>query len=222
MPTAGAVVVVPVSEFPAADPLDGTEIVPVVQDSLSKRTTAQAIADLTPATATTVTGSGGVDSALSAPLTYDVSLSDMAEATVKGRAAGAGTGPPQDLTQAQLTALVQPGTNLVGRLNVPVLVAATRDLTATDAGKGFVQANAAAVTLTIRTDATENLGDGFVTTIACSNAGGSIVVALSGGVTLTNLNDGTVGSKTITGVGIATLWRLGANSWGIHGSQNLA
>lgn len=33
-------------------------------------------------------------------------LADMAEATVKGRPAGAGTGDPTDLTQAQITALI--------------------------------------------------------------------------------------------------------------------
>lgn len=208
--------------LPAADPLDGTEIVPGMQSGVAVQMTTQDIADLTPAAATTVTGSGGIDSTLTAPLTYNLKLTDMPEATVKGRIAGSGTGAPVNLTSAQLSALVTPGTNLIGRLNVPVLAAATRAITATDAGKGIVQALAASVTLTITADATENLGDGFVATLACSNGGGSVVVAPAGGVTLTNLNDGTAGSKTITGVGIATLWRLGANSWGIHGSQNLA
>jgi hypothetical protein len=35
-----------ISELPAADALDGDELVPVVQDSATKRTTAQAIANL--------------------------------------------------------------------------------------------------------------------------------------------------------------------------------
>jgi hypothetical protein len=35
-------------------------------------------------------------------------LANMTQATVKGRASGAGTGDPQDLTTAQLTALVEP------------------------------------------------------------------------------------------------------------------
>ena len=174
--------------LPEADvPLDGTEIVPIMQSGVAKQVSAHDLADT--AHLTVVTGSGGITSTQTVPHppTYNVSLD------------------------------VSPGL-----LNVPVLVAATRNITATDAGKGIVQAAAAAVTLTIVADATENLGDGFVTTIACSNAGGSVIVGLAGGVTLTNLNDGTTGSKTITGVGIATLWRLGANSWGIHGSQNLA
>lgn len=208
---------------PATTPLDGSEIVPMMAGGVAQQATTQDIADLVPpGAATVVVGGGGVDSTLTAPLTYTLKLTNMAQATVKGRAAGAGTGAPQDLTQAQLTALVVPGTNLVGRLNVPVLAAATRAVTATDAGKGIVQAAAAAVTLTITADATENLGDGFVTTIACSNAGGSVLITPAGGVTLVNLGDGTAGAKTITGVGIATLWRLAANTWGIHGSQNLA
>lgn len=37
-------------------------------------------------------------------------MADMTQATVKGRAAGAGTGAPTDLTQAQTTALINPAT----------------------------------------------------------------------------------------------------------------
>jgi hypothetical protein len=38
--------------------------------------------------------------------TDDVALADMAQATIKGRAAGAGTGAPQDLTATQATAIL--------------------------------------------------------------------------------------------------------------------
>lgn len=37
----------------------------------------------------------------------ELRLADMAQATLKGRAAGAGTGPPQDLTAAQLKAILE-------------------------------------------------------------------------------------------------------------------
>ena len=210
MTSAAIVTVVPVSSFPAATvPLTGTELVPLVQGGESRRATA---ADFTTAIP---------DASIT-----NAKLANMADSTIKGRAVGAGTGVPQDLTATQagaiVTAAASRAANLIGFLNVPVLVAATRNVTATDAGKGIVQAAAAAVTLTIVADATENLGDGFVSTVACSNAGGSVAVSPAGGVTLTNLGDGTTGAKTITGVGIATLWRLGANSWGIHGSANLA
>lgn len=57
-----------------------------------------------------------VGNAVGVGLSYDdpsgaIFLSDMAQATVKGRAAGTGTGAPGDLSQAQLTALVNTFTN---------------------------------------------------------------------------------------------------------------
>ena len=173
----------------ATTPLAGDELVPVVQGGTTKQTT---VADF---------------------------VGTMAEAHVKGRAACAGTGPPQDLTQNQLTDLIVVGRNLVGRLNVPVLVAATRAITATDAGKGIVQAAAALVTLTIVPDATENLGDGFVTTIAVTNAAGEIDIDRGAGVTLINFSAADPNSDwAIVGIGLATLWRIQANVWGIMGA----
>ena len=43
--------------------------------------------------------------------TLSLSLSDMDEATVRGRAIGSGTGAPEDLTQTQLTALINTATD---------------------------------------------------------------------------------------------------------------
>lgn len=53
----------------------------------------------------TVSSSGGVLT-IDNDVVTNAKLANMAQATVKGRAAGAGTGDPTDLTQTQLTALV--------------------------------------------------------------------------------------------------------------------
>ena len=57
---------------------------------------------------------------VSATLLANASLATMAQATVKGRAAGAGTGSPTDLTQTQLTALINEVTSaLSGAVPAP-------------------------------------------------------------------------------------------------------
>lgn len=114
------------SQKPAASPLTGDEITLVAQSGISKQTTPNAYVTLAsgvivPAAvaeaalytdaqvaAAIVTTEAYTDSKFPVP---NAQLDDMAQATVKGRAAGAGTGSPQDLTQAQLTALVNPFTS---------------------------------------------------------------------------------------------------------------
>lgn len=231
---ASVVTGIAMNALPAADTLDGTEIVPGMQGGAAVQMTTQDIANLTPSTATTVTGSGGVDSTLSAPMTYDVSLSDMDDATVKGRASGAGTGAPQDLTEQELGDLVwedfslsfarrNPNNNNVGYINVPPFSTANRALANNDCGQGIVVATAAARTYTIPNDATDpDIASGFTVTLAVTNAGGSCAIALGAGVTLLDLRDGSTGAMTITGVGVATLWKTAANFWTVNGSANLA
>ena len=207
MTSAAVVNVVPVSSFPAAGALDGTELVPIVQDGLSKRTTTGAISP---------------------------GLLDVPEATVQGRATGAGTGPVQTLTEEQLGDLVwedfsnsfarrNPNNNNVGYINVPAISTASRDIANNDCGQGIIVATGVSRTYTLPDDATDpDIAVGFVVTLAVANAGGTLIIALGGGATLLDLRDGSTGSKTITGVGIATVWKIAADTYAVNGSANLA
>lgn len=207
MTSASAVNVVPVSSFPVAGALDGTEIVPIVQAGLSKQTTVAAIAS---------------------------TQGDVPEATVRGRATGAGTGPVQNLTELELGDLVwedfsvsyarrDANANNVGYINVPAIGASTRDAANNDNGQGFVVASAVSRTYTLPSDATDpEIAVGWVATYAVTDAGGSLVITPGAGATLLDLRDGTSGAKTITGVGIATVWKTAANFYTVNGSANLA
>lgn len=58
-----------------------------------------------------------------------VALADMADSTIKGRASGAGTGAPQDLTAAQVRSIINPGLVLLN--SGTVSSAATLDIVLT-------------------------------------------------------------------------------------------
>jgi hypothetical protein len=82
-------------DYPAATlPLDGTEGLSFMQGGVMVDATTQDIADLA---ATPSIPDGSLTNA---------KLADMAQATVKGRASGAGTGVPTDLTAAQVRAIL--------------------------------------------------------------------------------------------------------------------
>lgn len=207
---ASVVTGVAINALPAATiPLGGAEIVPLMQGGVAKQATTQAIANL-------------------------AAGSDVVEATVQGRAIGDGTGPVETLDEEQLSDMVwadfgssfarrNPNTNNIGYMNVPPISTNSRALANNDCGQGIVVATAVARTYTLPNDATvPDLEIGYSSTFAVTDAGGSCVFALGAGVTLLDLRDGSTGSKTITGVGIATVWKTAANFWTINGSQNLA
>jgi hypothetical protein len=82
-------------DYPAATlPLDGTEALSFMQGGVMVDATTQDIADLA---ATPSIPDGSLTNA---------KLADMAQATIKGRASGAGTGVPVDLTAAQVRAIL--------------------------------------------------------------------------------------------------------------------
>jgi hypothetical protein len=107
------VVGIPIAALPAATALTGDELVPVAQGVAGavKQTTSGAFVTL--ASGVIVPAATAAAIAAIVPVT-NANLADMAQATVKGRAAGAGTGKPQDLTQAQLTALITAFTSILG------------------------------------------------------------------------------------------------------------
>lgn len=78
-----------ISQLSSEATLTGAELVPIVQGGVTEQTTATKIADT-----------------LSNNVVTNAKLADMAQSTVKGRAAGAGTGDPVDLTATQATAIL--------------------------------------------------------------------------------------------------------------------
>ena len=205
MTSASAVTVVPVSSFPVADPLTGTEIVPIVQGGASKQTT---VADIAAATA------------------------DVGEETLQGRAKNAGTGPIQTLTANEGGEIIYDviedfryiaGDGGIGWLTVPPSGISTRAAVGDDCSRGLLQTTAASSTYTLPN---ANIGNfsGFVVTLACIDAGGAIIIDPAAGATLIDLRDGSTGTKTITGVGVATVWQIQASPavYLINGSANLA
>lgn len=84
---------VPITSLPSATlPLSGTEEIPLVQGGVTKKTP-----------------SGSLPLSIPDGSITNAKLADMDEALVKGREAGAGTGPPQDLNGAQVVDIVPDG-----------------------------------------------------------------------------------------------------------------
>ena len=188
----------------ATEPLTGTELVPVVQGGATKQTTVQDIADL----------AGGAD---------------VDEATVQGRASGDGTGPVETLTEEQVSDLIWEDfgnssdrrlANDVGYLTVPPTGISNRALTKADQGVGLLKTTSGTVTLTLPSVASDpTMPNGFVVTIACTHAAGRVDVIRDVGVTLINFSEADPDDDwSISGIGMATIWQIQPNTYGINGS----
>jgi hypothetical protein len=92
----------------------------------------------------TISG-GGTAIDLNADVVGNTELSNMAQSTVKGRAAGAGMGDPQDLSVAQLKALL--ALAIADITGLTAVLAAKRDL-------GSVDATLTATSYLVKSDAT--------------------------------------------------------------------
>lgn len=195
----------------ATTPLAGTEPLEIVQDGRSKQVQAQDVAGVTPpltATYVTVTANATlpnerilavgaaanltlVDGGAGANIT--ISMTDMAQATVKGRASGAGTGAPQDLTATQLQAIL--ATVGAGYLSVTATARVT--------GQDNADVNTSDEVVIIGTDAFESANDGadfagsvVIGTRAMQNVtlaqadGSSVAIGLEAGQDNVNANSG--------------------------------
>lgn len=160
------VTVVPIGSLGSADSLDGTEQVPLNQTGRTKRSTSGAFVTLASgiivpvAVASAVaTSEAYTDSKFPVPNTQ---LASMVQATVKGRASGAGTGIPQDLTPAQVTAILNLFTSVLAGL-VPASGGGTANFLRADgtwapAGGGGGGTNMAFATGYVLDDGTVNAG----------------------------------------------------------------
>lgn len=108
-------------------------------------------------------------------------------------------------------------------LTVPPVAATTKTLDEDDLATGLLVTSATTVTITIPLDASDDLVSGFIVTLAVTHSGGQIdIEGESGSVTIVNFGTGETGDQVIDGIGIATLWKIGANSWAVHGTNVVA
>lgn len=154
----------------------------------------------------TYTANGGVT--LSG---VNFALTDMAQATIKGRAAGAGTGAPTDLTAAQVKTVLDLKQGDVGTDFTSDSTTAYT-LVLTDAGKHVMLDNASAIALTVPDNATVAFPIGTKITVEQSGAG-AITVG-GAGVTFHSL-----GSDLTTAgqYAVITLLKKATNIWLVYG-----
>ena len=200
---------VKITDLPQATlPLGGTEPMEIVQNGESRQVASSDVAGTTPpldSTYVTVTlnatltnervlavGSNLnlVDGGANGNIT--VSMADMAQATVKGRASGAGTGSPQDLTATQLQAIlatigagylsVTATARVQGQDNADVNIADNVVVIGTDAFESMADADAAG-SVVIGTRAMQNC------TLAIAD-GSSVAIGLEAGQDNVNANSG--------------------------------
>jgi hypothetical protein len=242
MTAASVLTVTPISQLGAADPLDGTELVPLVQGGTTKQTTVNELnASVTVPEATVrgrplASGAGSPLNLTQAQLTALITslvnsqLANMAQATVKGRALTAGAGAPQDLTQTGLGDLVwnefdgdfnRRLVNNVGylRLLPTEIDGATFDLSDVDIGSYIYQIQASTSNITVPAEATDDLGDGFIVTVAGALAGSVVNLLADAGVTIVSLVDGSTGDVQINDFGVVTIWKVGTDLWHVNGTN---
>lgn len=185
-------------DYPAAStPLTGAETMSAVQGGATVDLTTQDIADLASATP------------------------DMAEATVKGRADGAGTGPAQDLTGAQVAVITQ-GAGLdvdaTGFRGIPVNdQTGNYTAVASDSGKMIRHPSGAGAgdTFTIPANASVAYEVGTAITF-CNLDSNSLSIAIATDVMRLSPT-GTTGTRALAQYGMATAVKVETALWLISG-----
>lgn len=205
---ANVVTGVAISSLPSTDELDGSEVVPIVQDGVTKQTT---LADVIEDLVSTEIPDGSITNA---------KLADMAGATIKGRALAAGTGPPQDLTAAQAGTVIlseRAASSLnIGYMNVPPIdFSANVVLSATEESAALLLDGANEIF-----SATINgaLGNGYVTTLVVLQDTSFALIFDADGDVIVNLANGDSGDFILR-QGICTLWKANDSTWTIHGTN---
>lgn len=189
-------------DFPAATlPLTGTETLSLVQGGITVDGTAQDIANLAP-------GAG-----------------NMADSTIKGRAAGAGTGAPQDLTGAQVAVITQ-GAGLdvdaTGFRGIPInSQSGNYTAVAADSGKMLLHPSGAGAGDTFTIPANASVAFELGTAITFCNMDSNSLAIASASDTLRREGTGATGSRTLAQYATATAVKVGTTEWLISGGSGL-
>jgi hypothetical protein len=194
----------------ATTPLDGTETLSLVQAGIMVDVTTQDIADLA---ATPSIADGSLTNA---------KLANMAQATVKGRASGAGTGVPSDLTAAQVAVIAQ-GDGLdadaAGFRGIPQnSQTGSYTCVAADAGKEIMHPSGAGAGDTFTIPANASVAFEIGTVIVFTNLDSSAVSIAITTDTLLLSPGGTTGTRTLAQYGQATARKVTSTSWLISGT----
>ena len=105
----------------------------------------------------------------------------------------------------------------IGYLNIPQVAAANATLALTDAGKHYYSTTAGNFTLTIPTNANVAFATGTAISIVVQ-AAGNILVNADTGVTLYMAGNSTAANRAVGGYGMATLMKVGTDTWFINGT----
>ena len=105
----------------------------------------------------------------------------------------------------------------IGYLNIPQVAASNATLGLTDAGKHYYSTSAGNFTLTIPTNATVAFATGTAISIVVQSLGNVLVNAASG-VTLYMAGNSTAANRTVGGYAMATLMKVGTDTWMINGT----
>jgi hypothetical protein len=180
-------------------------------------------------------GSGAVAATIANDAVTNAKAANMAQATLKGRAAGAGTGDPTDLTADQARTAMGLGTAATlnsgtGAGDLPTITQAdaryqllptindqsgtTYTFVLADAGKTIRTSNGSAVTLTIPTNASVAYPIGTMIRIIQSGAG-QVTIAPDGGVIMNSYGSAT---KTAGQYASAILQKVATDTWNLDGT----
>ena len=105
----------------------------------------------------------------------------------------------------------------IGYLNIPQVAAANATLALTDAGKHYYSTTAGNFTLTVPTNANVAFDTGTAVSIVVQ-AAGNILVNATSGVTLYMAGNSTAANRVVGGYGMATLMKVGTDTWFINGT----
>lgn len=105
----------------------------------------------------------------------------------------------------------------IGYRDIPQVVASNTTLVASDAGKHYYSTTAGNLTLTIPNNATTSFSTGTAISIVVQAAGNVLVNAVSG-VTLYMAGNSTAANRYVNAYGMATLLKVGTDTWFINGT----
>lgn len=105
----------------------------------------------------------------------------------------------------------------IGYLNIPQVAASNTTIALTDAGKHYYSTTAGNLTLTIPNNATTSFATGTAISIVVQ-AAGNILVNADTGVTLYMAGNSSAANRVVGGYGMATLMKVGTDTWFINGT----